>query len=317
MKKSLSFTVLFGAMSIFSLAAFGQMPASTEIAGQQKGSEFSDERIPSGGRVTDIFVFAESSICAVQMQFVLPDGRTWTSPQRGASGCHQSSFHLDSDEYVVGLSGRYDTYINSLQIRTNKRTSLLFGGSEGTQEYNIDVEVGNQGVGFVGSSGRYLNSIGLNFISLATRLAGQTIIVGGKGGSAFSDENVPRGARISEVRIRSGDMVNSIQAIYTLLDDSLMEGPVHGGDDGSLGVFSLASDEYLTGLFGQSGPSINSISIRTNKRTSQVFGGIGGNAIFDVNVPVGKETIGFEGRASNVLDAIGLNYAIFDRRERP
>jgi hypothetical protein len=317
MKNSLSFTAVFLATSIFSMSAFGQKPSSTAIAGLQKGSEFSDVDIPSLGRVTDVFVFAEDSICAVQLQFVLTDGRDWTSTQRGSSGCKQNSFHLASDEYIIGLSGKYDTSIHSLKIRTNKRTSPLFGGSGGTQEFNIDVDVGNQGIGFVGSSGRYLNSIGLNFASLAATLGGKTMIFGGSQGDAFSDERVPRGARISEIRIRSGDKVNSIQAIYKQLDGRVLEGPVHGGDDGSLDVFALDPDEYLIGLFGRSGECINSISIRTNKSTSKVFGVSEGISIFNVNVPAGNEAIGFEGRAGSFLNAIGLNYSSLERRGRP
>jgi hypothetical protein len=317
MRNSLTLATILLAMLAFSLSAFGQKPALTAITGTQKGSPFSDEKIPSGARVSDIYVFAQDSICAVQMQFTLPDGRTRPSALRGASGCHQNTFHLDSDEYIVGLSGRYDTYIHSLQIHTNKHTSPLFGGSGGTQEYSIEVEIENQGIGFVGSSGRYLNSIGLAFIPLATKLAGRTMIFGGSGGSAFSDEVVPRGARISEVRVRSGDKVISIQAIYTLLDGRLLEGPVHGGDGGSLHVFSLAPDEYFTGLSGRSGKSIHSVSIRTNKHTSQVFGGNGGASVFDVNVPAEKAAIGFHGRCGSSLNAIGLNYATFNKRERP
>jgi hypothetical protein len=307
MKHPLFFMIALFLISIFCLSAFGQNPASTTLAGIQKGDSFSDEKIPPLGRVTDVYVFAEDSICAVQLQFTLSDGRAWTSPERGSSGCHQNTFHLNPDEYIIGLSGRFETHIHSLQIRTNKRASPLFGGKGGNQEYTVDVNAGNMGVGFTGKSGRYLNAIGLNFITVNAPLTGQTMIFGGSGGEAFSDVDVPRGAKISEVRVRSGDKVYSLQAIYTLLDGRLLEGAIHGGNGGGLGIFRLDADEYFIGLVGRSGVCINSLSIRTNKRTSQAFGGSGGDKAFSVNTPAGKKVLGFRGRAGQSLDAIGLN----------
>jgi hypothetical protein len=308
----------FLAVSAFGLGALGlaQQPLSTAVVGRQRGTPFSDMEIPSRGRVSEVYVFSEDYICAVQVQFAFSDNRAWMSPRRGGRGCQLNSFHLDLDEYIVGISGRYDAHVNSLQIHTNKRMSPLFGGSGGTQEYRIDLPAGNQAVGFVGRSGHYLNAIGLNFVPLTISQAGQTIIVGGDGGSAFSDSDIPLGARISEVRVRSEDTIIAIQAVYTLWDGRLLEGPVHGGEGGSLSVLRLDADEYIIGFSGRSGAHIDSLSIRTNKRTSQVFGGGGGGEIFDINVPAGSQTIGFRGRSSGYLNAIGLNYATIDRPSR-
>jgi len=170
----------------------------------------------------------------------------------------ENSFVLSSDEYITALSGRCG----------------------GTQHYRIDVDAGNQAVGFVGRSGRYLNAIGLNFVPLMIPQAGQTIVVGGAGGAAFSDPGIPRGAKISEVQVRSGDRINAIQMVFKLLDGRILEGQVQGGEGGTPGVFQLDPDEYLVGLSGSSGVHIHSISIRTNRRTSQVFGESSGGNIF-------------------------------------
>jgi hypothetical protein len=318
MKSSFSFTIPFLMIMIFVPGVIAQKPTSTTIAGKPRGDQFSDMEIPSKGRVSEVYVYSEKYICAVQMQFTLSDGRTRTSLLRGGSCGKENIFHLDLDEYIIGLSGRYDDdHINSIQIHTNKRTSPLFAGSEGSWDYTLEVASGNQAVGFVGRSGRYLNAIGLNFIPLSTLMAGQTMIFGGKGGAAFSDEDVPRGARISEVRVISGDKVNSIQAIYTLLNGDLVEGAVHGDGDGSLNVFRLDPEEYVVGFSGRCSDRIHSLSIRTNKRTSQVFGRSGEGNIFTINVPSGNYAIGFRGRSSSYLDAVGLNYASIARKRRP
>lgn len=273
-------------------------------------------KIPFTGRVSEVYVFSGDVVYAVQMRYILSDGRAAMSSRHGKPVGQQNVFRLDLDEYIIGISGRYSSYIYSLQIHTNKRTSPLFGGSGGSQDYRIDVAAENQAVGFVGRAGRYLHAIGLISLPLTIPQAGQTRIVGGEGGSAFSDCDIPRGARISEVRVRSGSTVDSIQAVYTLQDGRLLEAPVHGGEGGSLSVLRLDSDEYITGFSGRSGVYIDSLSIRTNKRTTQVFDGPGGSAIFEINVPTGKQAIGFAGRSSSHLDAIGLNYATIETRLR-
>jgi hypothetical protein len=176
---------------------------------------------------------------------------------------------------------------------------------------------GNQAVGFVGRAGQFLDALGLTFIPIAVRQVGQTTIVGGSGGVPFSDPEIPLGARISEIRVRSENAINAIQAVYILPDGRLLEGPVHGGQGGSSSVFHLDANEYIIGFSGRAGRYINSLFIQTNKRRSQVFGVGGGPRIFNAKIPAGNQAVGFAGRSSDYLDAIGLNYAtIYTPRRR-
>jgi hypothetical protein len=136
----------------------------------------------------------------------------------------------------------------------------------------------------------------------------QTAIAGGRGGSAFSDRDVPAGARIAEVNVRAGERIDAVQVIYTLPDGRSQEGARHGGMGGNAYVFRLDSDEYITGLSGRYGEMIDSLRIHTNKRVSQPFGGSGGNRDFRVDVPAGNRAVGFAGRSGKLLDAVGLTY---------
>jgi hypothetical protein len=292
-----------------SLSGFAQQPVPTRVLGGQGGIQFSDMEFPPGGRVLEVHVFCGEFVDAVQLLYILPDGQTLLGPRHGGSGGQERVFRLDSDEYIVGLSGRYGAYIDSLQLRTNKRTSPIFGGAGGSRSYRIDVTQGHQAVGLVGRAGEYLDAVGLTSIPIMIRQIEQTKIVGGEGGNPFADRDVPQGARISEVRVRSGNNIDSIQAVYTLPDGSLLEGPLHGGRGGSNGVFRLDPDEYITGFSGRSGLYIDSLIIQTNKRRSQVFGGSGGSRVFSIAVPAGNRAIGFAGRSGDYLDSIGLTYA--------
>ncbi len=301
--------VLLAAMiSVMSMPGFAQRPAATAIQGGQGGTSFAGMEIPEDARILQINVFSGDWVDAVQIIYILQDGRTLESPRYGGSNGDRRVFRIDSDEYIVGVSGRYGRYIDSLRIHTNKRTSPVFGGRGGDRAYNIELPSGNYAVGFIGRAGNYLDAIGLAYLPLAMRDLQQTRIAGGRGGTAFADKDIPMGAIVSAVRVRGGDFIDSVQMIYTLTDGRTFEGPVHGGQGGRSSVFRLDRDEYITGISGRYGEYIDSLVFHTNKRTSTSFGGRRGSRSFQINVPSGNQAIGFVGRAAEYLDALGLTY---------
>jgi hypothetical protein len=298
------------------LMAFAQEPSATDLAGGRGGNPFADTALASGERVVEIQIFAGEFVDGVQMAYELRDGRKVLGPRHGGGGGQANIFRLDSDEYIVGISGRCGEQIDSISIQTNKRTSPLFGGSGGSRSYRLEVARGNQAIGFAGRSGQYLDAIGLVSIPLNLRQAGQTEVFGGRGGSPFADEEIPRGARVTGIRVQSAERVDGIQVLYALPNGSTVEGPYHGGRGGRPSVFRLDPDEYILGLDGRYGDTVDSLTIRTNKRVSQVFGGRGGNRSFWVDVPRGSVAIGFAGRSGESLDAVGLTYES-GRDQRP
>ncbi len=307
-----------------------QQYPTTDIAGGRGGERSSDPEPPAGARVIEVRIWAGNTIEAVQMVYVLRDGRTVEGPQHGGTGGRPTSFTLDPDEFIIGVSGRYGDRIDSLQFITNKRMSEMFGGSGGTWDYRLDVPSGSQAVGFVGRSGALVDAIGLEYASLPrvtdifSRIfpreqtpSGQytqTQVAGGGGGSPFTDQEVAAGARVAEVIVRADDTIDSIQAVYLLPDGRTVEGARHGGAGGRPSRFRLERDEYVTGLAGRFGNVVDSLSIITNKRQSPTFGGRGGDRDFRFDVPPGSQAIGFAGRSGDGLDAIGLVYASTPRR---
>jgi hypothetical protein len=306
------------------LPAFAQQIASTEIVGGPGGGDFSDSQPPAGARVTEVWVRTGERVDSVQMMYTLPGRRTVTGPRHGGTGGGLNTFRLDPDEYIIGLSGRCGETIDSIRFHTNKRISLLYGGGGGDRDYRVDLPDGTRAVGFAGRAGDYLDAIGLTYIPTYTsRRRGnfpsipeasaqidQTPIAGGGGGSAFSDREIPPGARVGEVRVQSGDRVDAVQVVYLLPDGRLLEGARHGGVGGGDRIFRLDADEYIIGLSGRYGDNIDSLIIRTNKRTSQLFGGRGGDRDYRIDVPAGYQAVGFAGRSGDYLDAIGLTYAM-------
>lgn len=297
-------------------SGFTQTAPSTNIVGGRGGDPFSDVDIPTGARVLEVHIYSGGYVDAIQMQYALSDGRMLMGPRHGGPGGQLSIFRVDSDESIIGISGQYGNYIDSIQILTTKRSSPMFGGSGGGQEYRINIPTGNQAIGFAGRAGRYLDAIGLIYIPQTFNRIAFTEIAGGNGGSEFKDSEIPLRSQFSEIRIHCGAFLDSIQAVYTRQEGTLFEGPVHGGNGGRSYVFKLDPDEYVTGISGRYGNNIDSIVIITNKRTSQKFGGNGGGNNFKINVPAGAQAVGFIGRSGNYLDAIGLAYAPLERSPR-
>jgi hypothetical protein len=315
--KSVRMTALL-ALVLFGISPLGsgQQPAPTAVYGGQGGTPFSDIDIPAGARVFEVYVFSAEYVDAVQISYLLPDGRSISGQRHGGPGGRQNIFRLDTDEYITGLSGRCGKYIDSIRVHTNKRSSPAFGGRGGDRDYRVEIPSGNQGAGFTGRAGDYLDAIGLTYIPLTIRANDQSSIVGGGGGSAFSDLEIPAGARVSEVRIHSGDVIDSVQIVYTLENGSRFEGPSHGGRGGRSDIFRLERDEYVTGISGRCGIYIDSLAIVTNRRTSPRFGGRGGNRDYRLDAPSGNQVIGFSGRSGEFLDAIGINSAPLGKRIR-
>ena len=319
MKRKLFVVRLFAIIAILCGGgwAVAQQAPATEIVGGSGGHSFLDPEVEPGTRVVEVQVRSGEYVDSVQLVYMLRDGQTVMGPQHGGEGGALNVFHLDADEYLVGISGRTGSYIDSIQFLTNKRTSPKFGGSGGGRDFHIEVPAYSQIMGFTGRNGEYLDAIGLTFAPLRRRFfgvsegeqPGQTSLAGGPGGGAFVDSDIPDEARIVEVQVHAGQYVDSLQMIYRLPNGRPLEAPKHGGGGGRATSFRLEPGEYIVGISGRCGTYVDSLRIHTNRRTSQLFGGSGGDRDFHIDVPEGNQATGFTGRSGEYVDAIGLTYA--------
>ena len=133
---------------------------------------------------------------------------------------------------------------------------------------------------------------------------------GGGGGTPFSDD-VPSNARVLEVRVWAGRLIDAIQIVYLTDSGDSIAGAKHGGRGGALQVFTLGRDEYITGVSGRTGRLVDRIQIHTNNRSSPLYGTSTGGNHFEFSAPRGNEVIGFFGAAGDLVDRIG---AIMRRR---
>ncbi len=132
---------------------------------------------------------------------------------------------------------------------------------------------------------------------------------GGYGGMHYnSGATVQTQTKVAEVRIYSGDFIDSIQFIYKSDHGygGLFKGNKYGGNGGNLKVFKLADDEYIETAGGRYGRFIDSLFLITNKGRSMEWGGNGGGADFYYTVPKGGSIWGFNGKSGDYIDAFGV-----------
>ena len=129
---------------------------------------------------------------------------------------------------------------------------------------------------------------------------------GGGGGNFFSDLQKGKGRQLTEVRIRSGAVINSIQTVYVNTIGQEFVSSTHGGDGGTLQIFKLASGERITRISGRHGKFIDSLLIETNTGRAKGCGGGGGPTPYTYTAPPGSGIHGFFGRSGKFLDAIGV-----------
>ncbi|MCC6540579.1 MAG: hypothetical protein IT225_00005 [Flavobacteriales bacterium] len=145
----------------------------------------------------------------------------------------------------------------------------------------------------------------------------KTDLAGGKGGEDFSDKLV-RGTRVKEVRVWALNMIQAIEIVTESPEKFITEGGPKGSALGSPKVFELAAGECIIGIEGTwggpSGEFIHTLRFITNKRKSPLYGGLAGRTgekEFRFEVPPEGAFSGFHGRSSRYLDALGIQYNIY------
>lgn len=137
-----------------------------------------------------------------------------------------------------------------------------------------------------------------------------TTIVGGGGGSAFTDD-VSQVRRIAQIRVRHGGLVDALQLVWERNDGTRVEGPRRGGGGGQLTTIDLAPGERLVKVTGRSGGYIDQITFYTSTgRMLGPYGGSGGQP-FELEPDYGDHILGFHGRAAGVIDALGVCSGIY------
>lgn len=137
-------------------------------------------------------------------------------------------------------------------------------------------------------------------------------LYGGSGGSIFQD---PCSSNIGGVIIRSGGIIDSIQAVYSNQNNMQWTPMKHGGSGGTKKAIIFYRRESIIAVVGSYGRSywcnncINELGFITeNENGLQEIHGPFGSKKGSLLLCVGK-VAGFFGRSGKYLDAIGCYYS--------
>lgn len=130
-------------------------------SGGAGGKEFVDDVLPEDYQVAEVRIYAQERVHAVQIVHETCDGRSHPFPLHGSAAGQLHVVQLDADEFIVGISGRFSTQVDSIRIHTNKQVSPLFGSDCGAGAYVYEAPPGAEIVGFFGRAGDELVAIGV------------------------------------------------------------------------------------------------------------------------------------------------------------
>ena len=134
----------------------------------------------------------------------------------------------------------------------------------------------------------------------------QSTLFGGTGGGYFDDynENI---VGIAGMRIRAGELVDSIQVTYQLKDGINFTAPIRGGTGGSEYSFTLSDDEVLTRMeVMTNGELVDRLTFYSNMNNVYgPYGGITGQIQLSMEA---VELMAFFGHFGRVIDGIGVYY---------
>jgi hypothetical protein len=120
-----------------------------------------DDVLPQDYRLVEVHIHAQQQVYGVQIIHETCDGRSHRFPMHGRTVGEFHLVRLSADEFIIGISGRFSTCVNSLRIHTTKQLSPLFGGDGGTGDYLYEAPSGAEIVGFFGRARDQLDAIGV------------------------------------------------------------------------------------------------------------------------------------------------------------
>lgn len=132
----------------------------SDLVGGWGGNEFADFVIPANAEITAIVLRAGIYLDALQFEYKLPDGSIENSPYWGGLGGFEHRIQLSSGEYLTGISGKCNRYIDSIHFHTNFRTTELYGGSDG-QPFTLASPDASRIIGVYGRSDWFIDAIGI------------------------------------------------------------------------------------------------------------------------------------------------------------
>uniref|UniRef100_A0ACD5XA90 Uncharacterized protein n=1 Tax=Avena sativa TaxID=4498 RepID=A0ACD5XA90_AVESA len=276
-------------------------------------------------------------IYSLEFSYYDHDGRPHTAGPWGGYGpeghgkCHDD-INFSPSEFITEVQGTICPFgpalagvVKSLTIITNMDIYGPFGEVKGTP-FRIPVQDNGCIVGFFGRAGWYLDAFGVHVNpKQETGECGLAKIGpwGGNGGQFHDITMAPHD--LESVTICSSTIVDSVMFTYRDTDGRQHTAGPWGrsGVSTRIETINLSDSEYITGVYGRTGPfadassdAVTSITLVTNgRRRFGPFGESGGTP-FQIEMWNRGSIVGFFGCVESYLNAIGV-YADPDQEAMP
>ncbi|XP_030472553.2 jacalin-related lectin 4-like [Syzygium oleosum] len=258
--------------------------------------------------VRQIDVVSGSAIEAIT--FTYEPGRSFAHGTSG--GGTTNKINLDwLIEYLTSVSGYItsdfgSTIIHSLTFQSNKRTYGPFGTETG-RKFSFPA-TGGKIIGFYGSSGSHLESLGA-YLEPISHLHPIKCLgpFGGQGGDPWDDGKFNG---VKKIKMMLEDVVSCISFEYDTNGESIWSSTHGHNGNGDIHMVNLDYPrEFLTSVSGYTrryNSVIRSLTFESNLRRHGPFGKEKGS-FFSCALTCSK-IIGFHGRSSIQLDALGVYF---------
>jgi predicted flap endonuclease-1-like 5' DNA nuclease len=125
------------------------------------GQAFDNYMLPAGAHLKEIHVLSEKFVNALQFVYITSAGERGHLGPIGSVGGNHDVFVLEDGEYLTGISGLSDWYVDQICFHTNKRISAYYGGTGTTKTFALAADKGSAVVGLFGRADWYLDAIGI------------------------------------------------------------------------------------------------------------------------------------------------------------
>ncbi|CAH2036449.1 unnamed protein product [Thlaspi arvense] len=287
------------------------MALKVEAKGGNGGTQWDDGFDYEG--VTKIHVRGgNEGIQFIKFDYV-KDGKTIAGPVHGVSGrglTQTFEINYSGKEYLLSVEGYYEKstgVIQSIQFKTNQKTSDLMGFNDGTK-FSVRA-TRSRIIGFHGFADKNVNSLGAYFIKIpSTKSAMQGGQNTGKGYDHGGDYD-----GIKKVYVTfDGTAIRHLRVDFDKAGQ--VETHEHGVKIGTQHEFAVNYPyEYITSVEGSYAVTspygcivLRSLTFKTSKGRTSVIGTVVGTKF--VLESQGNAIVGFHGRVGSCVDSIGAYY---------
>ncbi len=131
-------------------------------SGGTGGGYFADNEA-EGLYVVEVRVWYGTVIDAVQFVYEDEKGMKIEGTKHGGNGGALSIFKLQPGETIAKISGKYSSFVDSMQLLTSNGRERQWGGSGGTVSYTYSAPPGSSISGLFGRYGIYIDALGVIF----------------------------------------------------------------------------------------------------------------------------------------------------------